>query len=219
MMKCSGPGLDNVPCRRPVWAKGLCGSHYRQLQRRGVLSPIGLRSIKTECVNGHPLDGDNLYISPSGVRACQECRRRAGREAARRRSTTIPKKQPTRCAMCSEMCSHPNARYCPTCKPKAKRLNRDRWKESNPDLARLCASLYASKRRKWYRSGSVSADQALARVAMFGGRCWICRGKAEALDHVKPLAKGGLHLPCNLRPICQPCNNKKGAKWPWPHAN
>jgi hypothetical protein len=29
---------------------------------------------KTHCVEGHPLSGENLYLSRSGRRACRECR-------------------------------------------------------------------------------------------------------------------------------------------------
>jgi 5-methylcytosine-specific restriction endonuclease McrA len=52
-----------------------------------------------------------------------------------------------------------------------------------------------------------------ARCEMWGHRCYICGGPMQAIDHVKPLVKGGAHLPCNLRPICKSCNSKKGSKW------
>lgn len=35
----------------------------------------GVNFRKTECVRGHPLSGDNLYISPDGERQCRTCRR------------------------------------------------------------------------------------------------------------------------------------------------
>ncbi|MDQ0664738.1 5-methylcytosine-specific restriction endonuclease McrA/endogenous inhibitor of DNA gyrase (YacG/DUF329 family) [Arthrobacter ulcerisalmonis] len=57
--------------------------------------------------------------------------------------------------------------------------------------------------------------QKAARFAMWGGRCWMC-GIAGATedDHVKPISRGGSHCLSNLRPICKPCNNSKGAAWP-----
>lgn len=55
-----------------------------------------------------------------------------------------------------------------------------------------------------------------ARFAMWGGKCWICGVPAEARDHVKPLSKGGRHLPANIRPICHSCNSRKNARWPFP---
>ena len=44
---------------------------------------------KTHCKHGHPLSGDNLRISPNGVRACRACNaanQKAFRERQRRRS-------------------------------------------------------------------------------------------------------------------------------------
>ncbi len=53
-----------------------------------------------------------------------------------------------------------------------------------------------------------------ARCEYYGHLCYICGNPMEVVDHVKPLAKGGAHLPCNLRPACRQCNTAKGAKWP-----
>lgn len=33
----------------------------------------------TECKHGHPLSGDNLYVTPNGRRNCKTCRREAVR--------------------------------------------------------------------------------------------------------------------------------------------
>jgi len=52
-----------------------------------------------------------------------------------------------------------------------------------------------------------------ARWEMWGGRCWICGARATATDHVKPIARGGAHWPCNLRPVCTSCNSSKHARW------
>jgi 5-methylcytosine-specific restriction endonuclease McrA len=54
------------------------------------------------------------------------------------------------------------------------------------------------------------------RREMYGGKCYLCGAEATEMDHVKPLAKGGAHAPCNLRPICTGCNSKKKDKWPLP---
>lgn len=68
---------------------------------------------------------------------------------------------------------------------------------------------------KWQTSYTTKA-KVQARMAMFGGRCWICKvGPFEEIDHVKPLSKGGAHLPANLRPACLPCNRSKKDKWPF----
>ncbi len=48
--------------------------------------------------------------------------------------------------------------------------------------------------------------------------CWICGGVSDhmAFDHVKPIAKGGAHIPANLRLACRSCNSSKNARWPFP---
>jgi 5-methylcytosine-specific restriction endonuclease McrA len=61
-----------------------------------------------------------------------------------------------------------------------------------------------------------TVQQLRRRLAYWNNCCWICGDPATAIDHVKPLAKGGAHMLCNFRPICQPCNNMKRDKWPLP---
>lgn len=38
---------------------------------------VAHNAAKTNCVKGHPLHGDNLYLRPTGGRACLTCRRAA----------------------------------------------------------------------------------------------------------------------------------------------
>lgn len=65
-------------------------------------------------------------------------------------------------------------------------------------------------------AGFFSEQQIRARVEFYGGICWICRAVPyQAIDHVKPLARGGSNWPSNLRPVCRECNSRKGAKWPY----
>jgi 5-methylcytosine-specific restriction endonuclease McrA len=64
--------------------------------------------------------------------------------------------------------------------------------------------------------GFATPEQLAARWAYYSGRCWMCGGAAEHMDHVKPLAAGGAHWPSNQRPACWPCNQRKGARWPYP---
>jgi 5-methylcytosine-specific restriction endonuclease McrA len=95
-----------------------------------------------------------------------------------------------------------------------------RYHRAYLDTERGRAIAYACcRRRRASKRGAVGADYTTAemieaRCSLWGNRCWICGGPMQAIDHVKPLAKGGAHLPCNLRPICKPCNSRKGAKWP-----
>jgi 5-methylcytosine-specific restriction endonuclease McrA len=59
-----------------------------------------------------------------------------------------------------------------------------------------------------------TVEQLAAKVAYWGGRCWVCGVPYEAIDHVKPLARLGPHMLANLRPICSPCNTRKRDRWP-----
>jgi 5-methylcytosine-specific restriction endonuclease McrA len=58
-------------------------------------------------------------------------------------------------------------------------------------------------RRRWERS----------RGRNVGG---LASSGMWAVDHVKPITKGGSHMPANLRPICGPCNSLKHNTWPYP---
>ena len=40
-------------------------------------APSTKNAAKTHCVHGHPLSGENLYLTPKGKRECKECRRAA----------------------------------------------------------------------------------------------------------------------------------------------
>lgn len=110
-----------------------------------------------------------------------------------------------------------------------------RWAIANPDRAReirrACQRrLYEldpeRKREVWRRRHAAikrgcaiyqfSTALVAAKVAYWGGRCWLCGVPYEAIDHVKPLAKGGPHMLANLRPICTPCNTRKRDIWPLP---
>jgi hypothetical protein len=41
------------------------------------MGPSAVNKRKTECVRGHALQGDNLYVTPSGRRQCRTCRARS----------------------------------------------------------------------------------------------------------------------------------------------
>jgi len=92
----------------------------------------------------------------------------------------------------------------------------ERWRHANMEKKRN----YTRKRRaaKKMAAGAnyTTKEHIKLRWEMYGNSCWICGKPATVTDHVKPISKGGAHLPCNLRPICQPCNTRKAAMWPVP---
>ncbi len=76
----AGLELDHL-CRVPTCVNP---SHLEPVTRaennRRSMSVSALNIRKTHCVNGHPLEGDNLYVHPaSNSRRCKECHRVAER--------------------------------------------------------------------------------------------------------------------------------------------
>lgn len=83
---------------------------------------------------------------------------------------------------------------------------------ANPE--KVTAWKKAYKHRKRAAVGTYTIEQLQGRIDYYGAKCWICSADYEAIDHVKPLSKGGTNWPANLRPICNMCNRRKAAKWP-----
>jgi 5-methylcytosine-specific restriction endonuclease McrA len=54
-------------------------------------------------------------------------------------------------------------------------------------------------------------------LTVFESKCWICELPLSKVfwDHVQPLSKGGAHSKENLKPVCNPCNVRKNALWPF----
>lgn len=86
------------------------------------------------------------------------------------------------------------------------------WRSKNPEL-------HAAKERKRQarlRAATpylILSEVVEARLAVFGGTCWICGGEADTVDHVKPIAAGGINIPANMRPACRSCNSSKRDRW------
>ena len=88
------------------------------------------------------------------------------------------------------------------------------WAKKNVHLIRAYCRKRNAKLKKAAGWDYTTPKHIEQRWLLFGGKCWVCGCDAEAIDHVKPLDKGGAHFPSNLRPICKSCNSKKGSKWP-----
>jgi 5-methylcytosine-specific restriction endonuclease McrA len=97
--------------------------------------------------------------------------------------------------------------------PEKARASRSSWAKRNPDLIRQ----YVRQRRAWRQgvpSLPITAADLEAKFAFWGHCCWLCDGEPDAIDHVKPVSRGGAHMLCNLRPVCTPCNTRKKDRWP-----
>ena len=90
------------------------------------------------------------------------------------------------------------------------------WAKANPDKRRAKEERRRARHADALVPGvPVTAVAIAARFAMFAG-CWMCGGPKTEVDHVKPLAAGGLHVPANIRPACKPCNSRKAGAWGHP---
>jgi hypothetical protein len=57
---------------------GVTATSVNQCLRRMGVSRRTLKEshpLQLKCKRGHPLDGDNTYVTPQGIRACRQCRR------------------------------------------------------------------------------------------------------------------------------------------------
>lgn len=96
-------------------------------------------------------------------------------------------------------------------KPLRMREIKRKWNAENPDAVRL-----KHHRRRARKIGRVSRDVIQRLTALQRGRCANCRASGIRLevDHVMPLASGGLHADENLQLLCGGCNRAKSAKDP-----
>ena len=70
----------------------------------------------------------------------------------------------------------------------------------------LVVSTMSAYGARWYR-------RLVAAVRRDGPACWLCGSAgADTLDHVVPVARGGLTVAENLRPAHRTCNSSRGAR-------
>lgn len=104
-----------------------------------------------------------------------------------------------------------------------------KWQAENPDKLRgytkkwndnnkskLRANFLVYRARKVSAGGNATAEKIAARWDYFNGKCWMCGEEATAMDHIKPVIRGGGTFASNMRPACKSCNSSKGHKWPFP---
>ncbi len=73
-----------------------------------------------------------------------------------------------------------------------------------PQVKQRERAIMGRQRKVWYA----------ALVEQFGEHCQHCGTQTEpALDHVLPVAKGGLSELSNLQLLCRACNTAKGKLW------
>lgn len=122
------------------------------------------------------------------------------------------RKKSCRCATCRAYKSAANSTY--QRENAAQLIERDRIRNRDQADERRVGRRVSSAKRRGVVIVDFTADELVQRLSMFPG-CWVCGGTPTEVDHVKPLAAGGLHGLANMRPICGPCNRRKSAKWPF----
>lgn len=189
-------------------------------------NPDGLQSACKRCRAEQRRALASAVETPPAEMACGECAETKPFEAfTRSRSARYG-----RMRICKPCMANRTAAY----RAKNPELARDsnrrgnaKYRATNRDAIRQrgrayrAANLFTHHQRGWVnrtrRFGGVVVEftetQFRGRISMFDG-CWMCGGDATEIDHVKPLAKGGAHMLCNIRPVCRPCNCSKRDRWP-----
>lgn len=98
--------------------------------------------------------------------------------------------------------------------PEKRNIHSRKWEKKNP--LKIKTIQHNRRGRKQSAAGHHETKQLQDRLDYYGNCCWMCGGIATAVDHVKPLAKGGSNWPANLRPACSTCNSRKRHNWVTP---
>lgn len=200
---------ENGSGDRPVRCRD-CYRVWRRSNRTAVKSlrplghfPLGMKNCATCEAAKRPWDFPADKRVPSGLHArCRSCIKLRNAEGHR-------KHQESRLAASAERRKDPD--YL-----EAARVAAAEWRRKNPAHA-----AFLNRASRFNRRAAEAAVQTIpytpaqlsARIAIFGGRCWMCSGAYEHLDHVKPISRGGPNMLSNLRPACSACNLSKRAKW------
>lgn len=137
------------------------------------------------------------------------------------------------CVMCLEWkplerfsrhgtCAGGRRNKCTTCEGRWKYANHReasiatvrKYQKTHPEAHRIRKRAADRKRRGQSYGPGVSAAEYRKIIEVFAGLCAYCGGKADTMDHVIPLSRGGEHSASNLVPACKPCNFSKHNKTP-----
>jgi 5-methylcytosine-specific restriction endonuclease McrA len=101
------------------------------------------------------------------------------------------------------------SRACAACR---KALQRRRIKNFYAKLSPDERNTLTMRRRANAYGVATEAYSRTEIMARWDWTCAYCASRAEHLDHVSPLSRGGEDVPANLLPACADCNLRKGAK-------
>lgn len=211
-------------CGKKHKARGYCNAHYRLLLKHG--DPAGVR-FKTpptpdqkwcsRCEDFRPLDAFGKHSSKKdGLTVyCRPCIagyiKQNDPDGSKRRAFMERYSQENAEQIRAYHREWKRREY--ASKPDEVKERQYAWRRRNPEIVKHHNDRKRAK-RKAAPVVPFTPDKLAARLAYFGNRCWLCGDEANSVDHVKPLSKGGAHALCNIRPACQSCNSRKGARWP-----
>lgn len=104
--------------------------------------------------------------------------------------------------------------------PEAIKASQLKWRENNPDKQRELNRKGGRIRRALKKSvkESFSTEDEKFVLLYWDNKCTVCgvvkKSTSLAIDHWLPLSKGHALSLSNAVLMCQPCNSKKGAKYP-----
>ena len=163
----------------------------------------------SSCGTDKPRSG---FYDPSHDRSCIGCKRESSRayyRAHREKKIAYAKAYAT---ANRERMREWQREYARRNQPK-NAANTRAWREENRDQAREQVRRRRASMRGPY-SHAEMAKLISQRFAVFGNVCAECGSKDSIeADHVKPLSRGGPHIPANIRPLCRSCNGRKAGNW------
>ena len=187
----SDAGKASRRASRHRWRASPAGLAYRRREKQKELKRIRNDQLLREQINASLRD---YRASPEGQAKTRAYERSEDRKAQRRDEAYLKRQRERR----------------------HERMLDPSWRTGNAEQRREGKQ----RRRAMQRGqlGIVSRGIKAMLQAAQSNKCAFCSVKLEGLevhlDHIQPLARGGMHEDANLQVLCAPCNMSKGAKDP-----
>lgn len=143
---------------------------------------------------------------------CFQCNEDKSLDCYTKRARARPASPRKRC----KDCEAENARISYARNPEPRKAAAKRWRDKNPPAYQARKKVGWKIHRARKLDAFVEAVDPVTVYNMHGGQCGICKkfvSFAEfEVDHIIPLARGGLEAYINCQPAHQFCNRSKGFK-------